>query len=379
MDQYVTDGAIDWLLDPEAARAAAPLDERSELDRAVRALQDELDALEAERAELASLLDGTGASAGEREPGTRDGAAEVAGTEPASPPAVGPPSLEERLAESPEPAGAAEASRAIPGILIGSELSASLHVEIGDQVQIINPDGDDGPTGPIPRAWPYRVVGVFHTGLYEFDSSMVYMHLPEARRFLEVDAGEVTGLEVRLSEMDAAREQGGRLEAAIAAAGRDDVEVATWMQLNERLFSALMLEQLVIGLLLMIIVLVASFAIVCVLIMIVIQRGDEIAILRAMGASSKGIRRVFVIQGMCIGVAGTLGGLALGLGLVGYLVWVGFPLEPSVYYIDRVPVELSWREVIAVATGALGISAVATLLPSMQAARLDPAAALRHD
>lgn len=466
MAEYMVEGRLEWLDDPnaalEAARAegaAVDMEELRERAEALRRQSEELgearDRLAEARERLEAVVgeqlgDGSGAAhpvvdgAGpDDKPGLDDGDAQgsgVGGTVAELPPPgdpqagsrrrVGPPPLEERVGAGvagadadrrvgPPPLsarladaaadtdasegsgeGSAEGSggvpaagaiargpaplepgsrRVLPGIIIGTELRDTLHVDIGDQVQIINPDGDMGPTGPIPRAWPYRVVGVFYSGLYEYDNTMVYTTLAESRRFLNVLPEVVTGIEVRIDQIEDAPRVGASIEAALASGGRDDVKVATWMELNSRLFSALMLEQLVIGLLLMIIVLVASFAIVCVLIMIVIQRADEIAILRSMGAPASSIRWIFVVQGMSIGIAGTVIGLAIGLGLVAYLVYVGYPLDPNVYYIDRVPVESSWVEVVAVTVGALAISAVATLLPSMQAARLDPAAALRHE
>ncbi len=266
-----------------------------------------------------------------------------------------------------------------PGILIGTELRDSLHVAVGDVVHVINPDGDLGPTGPIPRSWAYRVVGVFYTGLYEYDNTMVYMTLDDARAFLNIDGEAVTGVELRVDDLNQATAARLEVEGALASAGVVDAQVQDWMELNSRLFSALLLEKVVMGLLLMIIVLVASFAIVCVLIMIVVQRGDEIAILRSMGASAGGVMRVFVVQGFSIGAIGTLIGLLVGLGLTTYLTVVGVPLDPEVYYIDRVPVEVDPVEILAVVLGALGISLLATLYPSVQAARLDPAAGLRYE
>ncbi|MFT6399666.1 MAG: lipoprotein-releasing system permease protein [Bradymonadia bacterium] len=207
---------------------------------------------------------------------------------------------------------------------------------------------------------------------------MVYTTLDSAREFLNVPAGEVTGIEVRIEDLRDAESVGGAVEFAVESAA-ELAEVHTWMELNERLFSALELEQFVIGLLLMFIVLVASFATVCVLTMIVIQRSDEIAIMRSMGASAGSIRKIFVVQGMSIGISGIIMGLIIGLGLVAYLQYVGVALDPSVYYIDRVPVELAGADVLRVTLGVLAISAFATLLPSLQASRLDPADALRHD
>lgn len=266
-----------------------------------------------------------------------------------------------------------------PGILLGSELRDALNVEVGDLVQIVNPDGDLGPMGPIPRSWPYRVVGVFYTGLYDYDNSMVYMALSDARRFLNVPADEVTGVEIRLSNLNDAERARESIEAALASNQVSDVLVRDWTQLNERLFSALRLERSVMGLVLAVFVAVASIGTWSVLIMIVLQKGNEIAILRSMGASKRSIMGLFVVQGGMIASIGTAIGACIGLLLVAYLKIVGFPLDAEVYYIDRLPVELNPWEVISSVVGALTIGLLATIYPSVQAARLDPARALRHE
>lgn len=430
LDTYMVEGELGWLADPQLAlqhqlgEANAQFGNRSELDaleaRAAElreALERENAEMEDSRARLEAVIreqmadiegsaDAPSAEADGSGPtdGSGEGSADAADASPrrVGPPSleermeerrVGPPSLEERMEErrvGPPPLAerdsgvgppglAPPTGRTLPGILIGTELRDSLHVDLGSQLQLINPDGDMGPTGPMPRAWPFRVAGVFHTGLYEYDNTMVYVLLPTAARFLNVEPGAASGIEVRVANMDRTEPVAAGLETALAAASVSNVSVATWVELNRQLFSALALEQLVIGLLLMIVVLVASFAIVCVLIMIVIQRSDEIAILRSMGATRGDVQRIFFVQGMSIGVSGTAIGVAIGLGLIAVLVYVGIPLDPNVYYIDRVPVESSWLEVLAIVAGALAISAVATLFPSLQAARLDPAAALRHE
>ncbi len=400
LGEYMQEGDLDWLHSPNDSIDAADsrLGEIAELQRMAEELRRESEALEAEVAEIDEahqrLLEAAEGIGRDREEGSGDGPdalevlPEVAG-EPDRP-RRGPPSLNERLNEfqdaSSDRAGGPPSlddrlnggTREIPGVVIGAELRDTLHVRIGDQVQIINPDGDLGPTGPIPRARPYRVVGIFYSGLYEYDNTMVYTTLGSAREFLNVPDGEVTGVELRIEDLRDAESVGFAVESAVESAS-ETAEVHTWMELNERLFSALELEQFVIGLLLMFIVLVASFATVCVLTMIVIQRADEIAIMRSMGATAGAIRRIFVVQGMSIGISGIIMGLIIGLGLVAYLLYVGVPLDPSVYYIDRVPVELAAADVVRVTLGVLAISAFATLLPSLQASRLDPADALRHD
>ena len=404
LEAYMREGELDWLETPNLAAEAdgstlAQIEAlQADYEDLAARLEEQEAQLEQDLAEASARIeaaadaiieDGSGehvevAENGDRsEPASADAEPERAAPRRMPPslnerlrefepeaPAGGPPTLGERIDHSP--------IRELPGVIIGAELQDTLHVRIGDQVQIINPDGDLGPTGPIPRARPYRIVGIFYSGLYEYDNTMVYATLDSAREFLNVEANELTGIEVRIRDLRDAEPIGHAVEAAVAAAS-DDAEVQTWMELNERLFSALELEQFVIGLLLMFIVLVASFATVCVLTMIVIQRADEIAIMRSMGASPAAIRRIFIVQGMSIGISGIVFGLITGLGLVAYLLYVGFPLDPSVYYIDRVPVELAASDVLFVTLGVLAISAVATLLPSMQASRLDPADALRHE
>jgi lipoprotein-releasing system permease protein len=269
--------------------------------------------------------------------------------------------------------------RELPGMILGTEMMEVLHVGVGDVVELVSPDGPIGPTGPTPTVRRFRVVAAFYTGLYEFDSHMAYITLEEARRFLMMGESEVTGIEVRVDNPDHVDSIRPALEAALSEAQLTGLELRDWKQLNSSLFSALMLEKLVIGLLVMIIVLVASFAIVCVLIMVVIQKGAEIAILRTIGTSQWGIVSIFVVQGTAIGVLGTAVGATIGLGLVWFAQTNGIPLDPEVYYIDQVPLEIHTGDVVAILAGAVASSMLATLYPSVQAARLTPAAGLRYE
>ena len=269
--------------------------------------------------------------------------------------------------------------RHIPGIIIGTELQETLNCRVGDLVDIISPDGDLGPTGPIPRSRRFRVVGIFYTGLFEYDNKMVYTTLEASRTFLNVPEDVVTGIEVRIDRMDRADQVASELRTQLASNGVDDVEVHDWMTLNSSLFGALMLEKIVMFVLLALIIAVASFMIVCVLTMVVIEKGREIAILRSMGATGRGIMGVFLVEGGIMGLVGTALGAILGLGLTTYLQVVGFPLDPEVYYIDRLPVEVDTVEVVLVLVTAIAISLLATLYPSVQAARLDPVDALRYE
>ena len=266
-----------------------------------------------------------------------------------------------------------------PGIVIGSQLRETLRVEVGDVVQILSPDGDLGPTGPMPRVRPYRVVGVYHTGLYEFDNAYVLTLLESARAFLDLPAEQVTGVEVRLRRMEDAPSLRGTLERRLRESGVEQAAVKDWQELNSSLFAALQLEKVVMFLILSIIILVASFAIVCMLTVIVIEKRREIAVLKSMGASQGSILRLFLLEGGLVGTLGTLLGLALGMSVVAYLSTVGYPLDPEVFYIDRLPVRLHPLEAGLVTVAAVVISLLATLYPSMQAARLHPVDGLRDE
>lgn len=267
--------------------------------------------------------------------------------------------------------------REVPGIVIGSQLQAILRADIGDVIQLISPDGDMSPAGPIPRSRPYRVVAVFHTGLYEFDQAYAFTQVDELQEFLSLGEAEITAIEVKLRRMDHAAEVARSLRSSWSSGY--EIQIKDWREMNSTLFAALMLEKIVMFLILSVIMLVASFAIICMLTVIIIDKSREIAVLRAMGATSTVIRRIFLVEGAMVGGLGTALGSAVGLGVVAYLSFIGFPLDPELFYIDRLPVSIAPIEVIAVILASLGISLLATLYPSMQAAGLDPVAGLRTE
>jgi lipoprotein-releasing system permease protein len=275
---------------------------------------------------------------------------------------------------------AAQSATTIPGVILGAELMEVLNVDVGQVVDVISPDGPLGPSGPTPLVRRFRVVAVFYTGLYEFDNRLAYVTLPLARTLARMGEGEATGIEARLADMEGVD----RVRPALAAWLQAQVpaietEVRDWKQLNATLFSALHLEKMAIGTMVMFIVFTASLSILCVLIMIVVQKQAEVAILRSMGASRRAIVGVFVCHGGLIGVLGTALGTAAGLGLVLYGQQIGIPLDAEVYYIDRVPLELAWGDVVWLVAGALVTSVLATLYPSMQAAAREPAQGLRYE
>ena len=265
-----------------------------------------------------------------------------------------------------------------PGILLGIELAHSLQVDLGDRVEVITPDADIGPTGLRPRLRTFRVAGTFETGLYEADSKVAYIDVAEASRYFNLD-GAVNVIELRLAapaEPDAAI---GAARAALAAAGApSDLRVVDWREINRSLFSALAFERLVIFLVLGLIILVASFAIVSALTMVILQKKSGIAMLAAMGATPKLIAGAFVQMGVVIGAIGTTAGLVLGLGTCFLIDALGIQL-PDAYYVRTLPVEVAPAEVAAVVIAALVVSLVATAFPARTAARSRPLEGLRHD
>jgi lipoprotein-releasing system permease protein len=265
--------------------------------------------------------------------------------------------------------------RTLPGIVVGRELARALRVFVGDQVSVVSPFGDLGPAGPQPKSRPFRVAGVFYSGMYEYDAKYAYLELSEARRFF--GTGEsVTGLEVKVRNVDAARAVMGRVAATL---GGYPYRTKDWGELNRNLFSALMMEKVVMAVILGFIVLVASFIIVATLVMLVLEKTREIAVLKSMGAGVPSIMKIFVAEGLTIGAVGTFFGLVLGLGTCLLIDRVGIPLDPEVYYISNLPVLIDLAQFGMVALAALALAYLATVYPATKAARLRPVDGLRSE
>jgi len=263
----------------------------------------------------------------------------------------------------------------IPGIIIGRELQKMLKVVPGDVVSIFSPLGELGPSGPIPKMRHFKVVGCFYSGMYEYDAKFVYISLKEAQNFFSMGES-VTGIEVRVSDIDRVRAVSDEIKAVT---GGYPYRVRTWMDMNKNLFAAIKLEKIVMFVILTFIVLVASFNIVSALIMVVLERAKEIAILKSMGATNGTVMRVFMIEGVLIGVVGTAIGLLAGWLLCLFTANYHFQLDPEVYYIASLPVKMDPVEFAMVATSAILISFLATLYPSLQAAKLRPVEGLRYE
>jgi lipoprotein-releasing system permease protein len=260
-------------------------------------------------------------------------------------------------------------------ILLGKDLAQSLGVAAGDVVTVTVPQGRLSPMGVLPRVARYRVGGVVTSGLYEFDSSWAYLPLAVAQRLLE--AGDrVTLVEVRVDDMYAVKE----IEPGVLKALGDSFIVQDWIDMNHSLFSALWLEKTAIAITIGLIVMVAALNIVATLILMVMEKHKDIAILAAMGASRGGIARVFMLQGSIIGACGTLVGATLGWGACRILDHYRLIRVPQdVYQVSYVPFTLLPRDALVVVVAALLTCFIATIYPARGAARLDPAKALRYE
>ena len=261
-----------------------------------------------------------------------------------------------------------------PAIILGKELALRLGVFVGDTVNVVSPPaGPISAIGMVPKIRTFALVALFQSGMYEYDSSLAYIDLAEAQKFFNMGQ-TVTGVEIKVADVFRAAETARSVEQSLGFVyGARD-----WMQMNRNLFSALKLEKTMMFLLLVLITIVASFNIVSTLTMIVTEKQKEIAILKAMGATRKSIRRIFMLNGLIIGLSGTAIGIPLGYTFL-WLIQTFWTLDPSVYYISRIPVHVQAMDVFLVAGSAIVISFAATVYPSLQAAKLEPVAALRYE
>jgi len=268
-------------------------------------------------------------------------------------------------------------TQALPGILVGKELVKQTRVYVGQEVHVVSPLSDpsnpDATGTPIPFNRDYRVAGVFFTGMYEYDIKYVYVTLSSLQQFL--DRGDaIDGIELRVTNPDETDAYVANLQAMFGPHYR----VQDWKELNRSLFSALKLEKVAMFIVLGIVILVASFSIIGNLIMVVVEKQKEIALLKTLGASDLGVMQLFAIQGLMIGLIGTVLGIATGLLGCWGAKRFGLPLNPDVYYIDKMPIHVDPLSVVAAASAGILISIAATLYPAVVAARVRPAAGMRH-
>ena len=267
-----------------------------------------------------------------------------------------------------------DSSRRVGAIILGRELKNNLTLYLGGELNIMSPSGDIGPAGNLPKSRPFKVVGSYYSGMFEYDAKMAYISLADAQAFLGI-GNAVTGIDVKCSRLEDSK----RVRDALREKLKDypNVQVDDWLTLNSSLFGAIMLEKVAMFVILTSIILVASFNILCLLIMMVIEKAREIAIFKAMGARDSSIVRMFVVQGAIIGGLGTAIGLILGLGLCVIIAQLGIKMPGNVHYITQIPVMVNAVEVIVICAASIAISLLATVLPSRMAVKLDPVSGLR--
>jgi lipoprotein-releasing system permease protein len=273
------------------------------------------------------------------------------------------------------PTEAAPADGVLPSVLLGEELFArTLRLFRGSHVDIVCPLCKMGPSGPMPGLKVFRVAGHFYSGMYEYDSKLAYMALGEAQKFLGAP-GEVTGIDLRTVSPDEAPS----ISAAVQASLGPGYDVRSWEDLNKGLFMALRLEKIAMFVVMTFIALVASFSIISTLIMMATQKAREVAILKAMGASDPAIRRVFVAEGVYIGLIGLLAGVPSGV--LGCLLIdkYGLPLPTDVYYISKLPVVMRPTEIVVLAISVMALCCLATVYPALLASRMRPVDGLRYE
>jgi lipoprotein-releasing system permease protein len=264
------------------------------------------------------------------------------------------------------------------GIVLGKLLAARFNAWPGDKVNLISIAGvkQNPVTGSfVPRVFQFEVTGIVETGMYEYDNSYVFIALDKAQEFAALGEG-VTGIEVKTNN----RWQAARIAERLSGVLGWPYRTVDWQEQNRSLFQALKLEKLGMGVILLLIVIVAAFNIVSTLTMVVADKTREIGILKAMGLPAKSIRRVFLAQGVVIGVVGTLLGLLVGFGGAWALERYKFiPLDPSIYFIDHLPVATQPTDVAWIVLASIATAAAATLYPAIQASRLYPIDAIRHE
>ena len=264
----------------------------------------------------------------------------------------------------------------LSGVLVGHELARQLGVFVGDPINIISPlSTTPGPLGVVPRVKRFVIVGVFDAGMFEYDSALIYMSLADAQQFFTLGE-QVTGVEVKISDVYQAQTVARELESVLGF----PYTTRDWTEVNSNIFAALKLEKVVYFIVLLLIVLVAAFNIIATLIMVVMEKRKDIAVLKSMGATGNAISRVFIYKGLIIGVVGTLMGTLLG--------WVGcwlldryefIELPKDVFYVSTLPVKIYAENFFIVGVASMIICLLATIYPARQAARLAPVEVIRYE
>ncbi|NJD90084.1 MAG: lipoprotein-releasing ABC transporter permease subunit [Geobacter sp.] len=275
------------------------------------------------------------------------------------------------------------AESTLPGLIIGKELARNLNLFPGDRVNIVSPLGNMTPLGMVPKMKGFRVAGIFHTGMFEYDSTIAYVWLKDAQEFFTM-GDSVTGIQLKVADVYGTSALAKKINSDLGL----DYHARDWMQMNKNILFALKTEKVVMFIILTLIVLVAAFGIASTLFMLVMEKTRDIAILKSMGASGRSIMKIFILEGLIIGTSGTIAGLVSGLLIAKNLESIvsavqkvtGFELfSRDVYYLDRFPSHVVPMDVVIISVTAIVISFIATLYPSWQASRLLPSEALRYE
>lgn len=285
------------------------------------------------------------------------------------------PNLRKRADVDPDVAEVLRAPDAYPGLIVGRELAKSLHLMVGDEVSLVAPLGDLGPMGVMPRTRRFHIAAVFYSGMYEYDSSYVYMLLDEAQQFLDMP-GHITNIEVKVRDAERVEPVAQHVSASLAG---ESLRVRDWKEMNRNLFSALKLEKIATFIILCIAITVACFCIICTLLLLVTEKSKEIAIIKALGASDGAVLRIFMAEGFIIGGIGTVFGVVTGWVMCEGLKGFGVRLDPEVYYVDTLPIEVNPLDYALVAICAMAITVLATLYPALSASRLRPVDGIRYE
>jgi lipoprotein-releasing system permease protein len=263
----------------------------------------------------------------------------------------------------------------LSGVIIGQELAKQLGVEIGDPVSVVSPIGTPSPVGMIPKVKRFAVAGTFDSGMFDYDSSLIYMSLTDAQRFFGL-GDAITGIEVRVDDIYRAQDIARRIEERLGTPFR----ARDWMEVNRNLFLAFKLEKVVYFIVLLLIVLVAAFNIIATLIMVVMEKRKDIAILKCMGATNRSIARIFMLKGAIVGTIGTLLGVVGGYAGCWILARYQFvELPKDVFYVSTLPVRVYGENFLVVALASVTICLLATIYPARQAAGLAPVEVIRYE
>jgi lipoprotein-releasing system permease protein len=263
----------------------------------------------------------------------------------------------------------------LPGIFLGRELATQLRVMVGDRINVVSPLGGElGPQGPMPKSRAFRVLGLFHSGMYEYDSKMIYIELRAAADFFNIEGA--TGLEFKVKDIDDARRMAKKIREAL---GGYPYVTRDWGDMNRSLFAALRLEKLVMGIILSIIVVVAVGLIVATMIMLGLEKRKELSVFKALGVSDGGIVKLFMLQGLQIGMTGGALGLASGVAWCLIIEKMGLQLDSKIYYISSLPVHLDGAQVFLAFVIAVLVTFLASVYPAIKASQVEPAQGLKSE